>query len=156
MAKRARAEARVALEPAAALELWADANRWSAFIEGFQRIEILEDAWPDPGALIVWHSGLDGRGRVTERIVEHSSGVFITDVVEERLRGRQTAVFEAADGAGTVATLILEYELTSQSPFMGVTDLIFIRPALRSALDRTLYRFAVEAAETADLSAPDV
>jgi hypothetical protein len=156
MARRARADAAVALDPEAALALWADAGRWSSFVEGFQRIEDLSPEWPEPGARIVWHSGPDGRGRVTERIVEHTDGVFITDVAEERLRGRQTAVFEGRAEGGTVATLILEYELTSDNPFLPLTNLIFIRPALRSALDRTLRRFAVEGAESATLREPGV
>jgi hypothetical protein len=85
---------------------------------------------------------------VTERIAEHDDGVFATAVVEERLIGRQTIAFERGP-SGTEATLILDYELTSDSPFMPVTNLVFIRPALRAALDRTLRRFAVEAAESA-------
>jgi hypothetical protein len=151
MARSARVDLAVALDPDAALALWADAGRWSSFVEGFQRIEELSPEWPAAGARIVWHSGPEGRGRVTEKIVEHGGGVFITDVAEERLRGRQTAAFEERPKGGTVATLILDYELTSDSPFIALANLIFIRPALRSALDRTLRRFAVEAAEGAAL-----
>ena len=146
--KTARAEALVELAPDDALALWADARRWSSFVEGFQRIEHLSEDWPRVGGEIVWHSGPDGRGRVTERVAEHGGGVFATDVAEDQLLGRQTAVFEPGERA-TVATLILDYELTSDSPFVLLSDLVFIRPALRSALDRTLRRFAVEAAELA-------
>ena len=45
----------------------------------------------------------------------------------------------------------LQYELTSESPLSGVTDLLFIRRALRDALGRTLRRFAVEAQDEAGL-----
>jgi hypothetical protein len=146
--KSARAEAAVALEPADALALWADAKRWSSFVEGFQRIEQLSGDWPRVGGKIIWHSGPDGRGRVTERVAEHGDGVFATDVAEERLLGRQTAVFEPGE-RGTIATLILDYDLTSDSAFVLLSDLVFIRPALRSMLDRTLRRFAAELAAPA-------
>ena len=47
--------------------------------------------------------------------------------------------------------LSLEYELTSESPLRGLTDVLFIRRALRDALTRTLRRFALEAQEQAGL-----
>jgi hypothetical protein len=156
MARSARADGAVGLDADAALALWADARRWSSFVEGFQRIEEISPDWPAVGARIVWHSGPDGRGRVTERVVEHAGGVFVTEVAEKRLRGRQTAAFESRPDGGAHATLILDYELTMESPFLAVTNFVFIRPALRAALDRTLRRFSVEAAESAALPDPGV
>ena len=96
--KSVRAETIVALAPADALALWADAGRWSSFVEGFQRVELVSDDWPRVGGEIVWHSGPGGRGRVTERVAEHGDGLFVTAVVEERLIGRQTAAFEEGGG----------------------------------------------------------
>ena len=55
-----------------------------------------------------------------------------------------------ADG-GAEVRLSLQYELTGDNPFNPVTDMLFIRRALRDALGRTLRRFAVEAQEEAGL-----
>ena len=90
---------------------------------------------------LVWQSGPGGRGRVTEKVKSAAPTAFGTLVYEERLVGTQT--FRAAeDGEGSRVELTLDYELTSQSPLKGVTDLLFIRRALRDALGRTLRRFS--------------
>jgi hypothetical protein len=57
-------------------------------------------------------------------------------------------------GAGAEASeveLSLEYELARYGPLRGLADALFIRRALRDALRRTLYRFAIEAEEEASL-----
>lgn len=144
------AAAEVALGPEAATALWRDPRRWSAFVEGFQRVEEQAPDWPAEGAKVIWVSGEGGRGRVTEKVRANAPTEFRTLVFEERLAGAQS--FVAAEHAdGSRVELTLEYELTSQSPLKGVTDLLFIRRALRDALGRTLRRFAVEAQDEAGL-----
>jgi hypothetical protein len=60
-----------------------------------------------------------------------------------------------SDGGGEAdaseVELSLEYELARYGPLRGLADALFIRRALRDALRRTLYRFAVEAEEEARL-----
>ena len=150
MARVARAGARVALEPAAAAELWADVTRWPSFVEGFGHVVSLDPDWPRKGAKVVWQSVPDGRGRVTESVLEHRGLTLRTQVFEEALAGRQTARFEPAPG-GSVVDVQLEYDLARYGRLSGLADLIFIRRALRDALRRTLRRFSVEAEEEADL-----
>ena len=148
--RRASARAALPLAPADALGLWADVERWPSFVEGFARRLELTEAWPEPGARVVWESTPDGRGRVTETVVDSTDERFATQVFEKALIGTQTLrVLPAPDGSE--AELSLEYELARYGPLSGIADALFIRRALRDALRRTLVRFAIEAEEEASL-----
>jgi hypothetical protein len=139
----------VGLAPEAALRLWTDVSRWPAFVEGFARVLEQDPAWPAPGARLVWESVPTGRGQVTEKVTgDAGSDRFATLVFEDRLAGRQTFRTLESEG-GSRVELSLEYTLTRYGPLGVVADVIFIRRALRDALRRTLYRFAVEAEEEA-------
>ena len=151
MTRTVEAAGRVVLQPDEAAALWRDPRRWSAFVEGFQRLESVAGDWPEPGAKLVWDSAPGGRGRVTEKVVESGPARFATKVFEDRLFGTQAAAFAPDTEGGAQVMLSLEYELTGDNPLKGVTDLLFIRRALRDALGRTLRRFAVEAEEEARL-----
>ena len=120
-------------------------------MEGFQRVEEQSPDWPAEGAKIVWDSGPGGRGRVTEKVSPAAPTAFGTLVYEERLRGHPDRSARPSDGDGSRVEVTLDYELTSDSPLKPVTDLLFIRRALRDALGRTLRRFAVEAEDEAGL-----
>jgi hypothetical protein len=150
MARRAAATAEVPLEPEAAVELWSDLRRWPSFMEGFARLVSESGGWPAQGAKAVWESGPGGRGRVTEKVTQRSAHTFAARVMEERLVGVQTFRAEPADGGARVE-VALEYELTSPSPLRALTDILFIRRALRDSLARTLRRYAVEADDDAGL-----
>jgi hypothetical protein len=169
-----RAVAEIPLEPRDALALWSDCERWGAFVEGFERVVERDPRWPAKGATVVWESIPQGRGRVTERVVEWDPERRLdTEVVEEplgggaaRLSGRQALTLERADarepaaraparragadapggGAASQAELALEYELARRAGvFERLTDVLFVRRALAAALDRTLARFGTEA-----------
>ena len=121
-------------------------ERWPSFVEGFARRLELSPDWPAKGARVVWESAPDGRGRVTETVLDNSADRFSTQVYEEALMGTQTLrVGPASDGSEVELTL--DYELAKYGPLAGVADAIFIRRALRDALRRTLFRFAIEAEE---------
>jgi hypothetical protein len=136
--------------PPEALRLWTDVERWPSFVEGFARRLELTEAWPEPGGRVVWESAPNGRGRVTENVVESAPDRFSTQVFEEALAGTQTLrVLPASDGSEV--ELSLEYELARYGPLRGIADAVFIRRALRDALRRTLVRFTVEAEEDASL-----
>jgi hypothetical protein len=140
------AEAEVALDPEAAVTLWTDLERWATFVEGFARVLERNAAWPAEGGRIVWESNPHGRGRVTEKVVERRPGLIRSQIFEQRLTGTQTARFERGRFG-----LQLEYVLTGNRPLQGLTDVLFIRRALRDSLRRTVRRFAVEAEEEAGL-----
>jgi len=143
-----KASARVPLSPEQAVSLWRDPSRWPSFVEGLQRIEQQSSDWPGEGAKVVWQSGAGGRGRVTEKVTESSAASFATQVFEERLTASQSCR-AVEDANGSLVELSLAYELTGGSPLRGLTDLLFIRRALREALERTLRRYAVEAEDEA-------
>lgn len=140
------AAADVALAPIAARRLWTDLDRWPTFVDGFGRVLQVSPDWPEPGSKVVWQSNPAGRGRVTERVVECTDEVFVTDVFEEQLAGTQSLWFAVGE-----AVMELDYELQKGGPLSALTDALFIRRALSDALARTLRRFATEAAEEATL-----
>ena len=150
MASTVAAAAEVPLEPADALALWTDVDRWPSFVEGFARVGELSPDWPAVGSKVVWLSHPGGRGRVTEKVIASDLRRFSTRVFEERLAGIQTAEVAPADGGARV-DLRLEYELVKGGPLRAVGDVLFVRRALRDALARTLGRFAVEAEDDAGL-----
>ena len=155
----AAATAAVAVTPADAFAAWTDARRWPAFIDGFASLVEVGADWPEPGAELVWQSTAGGRGRVTERVQAYEApppgpdvapqsfpGRFVTAVSEDALTGEQAVTF-APSPEGTRVELALDYELTGGGPLRGLTDMLFIRRAIRDSLRRTLERFAREAAE---------
>jgi hypothetical protein len=151
---RARRAATVDLPPREAFALWTDATRWATFVDGFGHVEQVGDDWPHQGAKLVWRSVPTGRGTVTEKVQEAAPGRrLVTRVTEERLTATQTVEFEPAhdDPDATAVTLEFDYRLNRRDPFTLLTDVIFIRRAQADALDRTLRRFAIEAAEEAAL-----
>ena len=150
MARTARAARVVELSPEGTLTLWADPDRWPSFVEGFARALEVSPDWPAEGARVVWESRPGGRGRVTEKVVEHGPRRFATQVFEQSLSGRQT-ITASEDAEGTRVELALDYELSKYGPLRAIADALFIRRALRDSLRRTLRRFAVEAEEEAGL-----
>lgn len=148
--KSTYAETVVPLAPAAALALWSDPARWQTFVEGFARVLERSGEWPAEAGRVVWESTPGGRGRVTEKVVEHASDRFATQVFEDALVGVQRLIV-APDGDHSRVRLELEYTLNRYGPFQAAADALFIRRALRDALRRTVARFRVEAEEEAGL-----
>ena len=126
-------------------------GRWPTFVDGFARPERLDDGWPEPGAKLVWQSVPGGRGAVTEKVTKAQPGALHeVAVFEEKLDGVQRATFTSAE-EGTFVELELEYKVSVGGPLRPVVDVLFIRRAQNDALERTLRRFATEAAEQAEL-----
>jgi uncharacterized membrane protein len=142
----------VELEPGRAWALWTDLGRWATFVEGFSQVVERDGGWPTEGSKIVWQSIPGGRGRVTEKVTASEPGArFATRVFEEQMSGAQQATFALADDGRTRVELRLDYDLTRAGPLRALADVLFIRRALNQALNRTLARFATEAAEEAAL-----
>ena len=152
MSRTVSAAAVVPLAPTEARALWTDTARWASFVEGFGHVAETRGEWPGEGAQVVWMSTPGGRGRVTEKVVDDSEFRFATRISEEAMQGEQSAEFAPADEGGTRVDLRIDYELTSGGPFQVVSDVLFIRRALRDALKRTLRRYVTEATEEAELT----
>jgi uncharacterized membrane protein len=141
---------RVELDPDGAWTLWTDLGRWATFIEGFSQVVEEGADWPAEGAKVVWRSTPGGRGRVTEKVTASEPGTrFATQVFEDQMSASQLVMFARAEDGRTRVELRLDYELTQPGPLKAVADVLFIRRALNQALNRTLARFATEAAEEA-------
>ena len=142
----------VDLDPGHAWALWTDVRRWPTFVEGFSNVVERSPDWPTKGAKLVWTSTPGGRGRVTEKVtIAEPASRFATRLFEDAMSGTQLVSFARADDGRTRVELRLDYELTSTGPLRAVADVLFIRRALGQALNRTLARFATEAAEEAAL-----
>ena len=125
-------------------QLWYDPQRWPAWVDGFGHVVKLEGEWPAVGARSVWDSKPGGRGRVVERVTEYEARVGQTLAVEDgKLHGTQRVTFTPGEDSVEVA-LELDYTLKERTPFTPVTDVLFIRRALRDSLRRSLLRFARE------------
>jgi hypothetical protein len=149
---RVKAAAEVPGRISEAEALWYDLTRWAAFVEGFSHVKRVDPQWPEAGTL-TWDSTPHGRGRVRERVTRYEVRVGQTAQVEDsRLAGEQTVTFEGiGDGGSTRVTLELEYSIKEARPLSGLTDLLFIRRAVRESLQRTLDRFARERRGDAEL-----
>jgi hypothetical protein len=124
--------------------LWHDLRRWPAFVDGFATMGLWQGDWPQPGARVVWDSRPGGRGRVVEHVLAYEPGASHTVRVEDsQLRGSQATRFETL-GASCEISLELAYELKRPGFGGALTDLFFVRHALRESLRRTLDRFAIE------------
>jgi hypothetical protein len=124
--------------------LWYDPQRWPAWVDGFGHLVKLEGDWPAPGARAVWDSKPGGRGRVVERVTAYEARTGQTlEVEDEKLRATQRVEFEPGS-EGVEVALELTYELKQRNVFTPITDLLFIRRALRDSLRRSLLRFVRE------------
>jgi uncharacterized protein YndB with AHSA1/START domain len=147
----ARERAVTALGPREALDLWLDTARWPTFVDGFLAVDRRHDRWPEPGATVVWRSRPGGRGTVTEKVLElEPPGRVVIEVLDDKLGGRQTVLFEEDEG-GCAVSVELDYTLNERTPLTAVADKLFIRRSLADSIRRTLQRFAIEAAEEAAL-----
>jgi uncharacterized membrane protein len=149
---RVKASAEVPGRISEAEALWYDVTRWPSFVDGFSHVKSMDPQGPEGGTL-TWDSTPHGRGRVRERVTRYELRVGQTAQVEDsRLSGEQSVAFEGVgSGETTRVTLTLEYSLKEARPLSAVTDLLFIRRAVRESLQRTLERFARERRGDAEL-----
>jgi uncharacterized membrane protein len=141
----ARAQIEVPGPISDAERLWYDTSRWPTFVDGFGHVAKLEGDWPKPGAVLMWNSVPNGRGRVLERVTAYEVRASQTSEVEDpRITGTQTISFTPAEEGRCRVTLELDYTLKQGGPLAGVVDALFVRRAFRDALRRTLSRFARE------------
>ncbi len=141
----------VAVEASLA-EAWSyylDPAGWSAWVDGFGRVQAL-DRYPEVGGSLRWVSIPAGRGEVDERVLEHESRrlhrVAFSDSSSE---GELRTTF-AIKGSGTVLTQELDYRLLSRGPLAWLTDRLFIRSQIRGSMRRSLERFRLEVEEATE------
>jgi Polyketide cyclase / dehydrase and lipid transport len=131
--------------------LWYALARRPTFIDGFARLDVGDDAWPQAGSRIVWSSPPSGRGRVVERVTALEPGRSQSAAVEDgEMWATQTVRFEPR-AAGCEIVLELSYRLKREGLPGALADVIYFRRRLRASVARTLSRFAIELAAEREL-----
>jgi len=125
-----------------------DPAGWSAWVDGFARVES-DMGYPEVGGTLRWSSTPAGRGTVTERVVEHESRRLHRVEYEDPETTGQLSVTFAIEGEGTMVTQELDYRLRDRGVFAKVTDRLFIRSQMRGSLSRSLARLRLEVEEVA-------
>ena len=126
---------------------WCDTSSWPAWVDGLDRVLETGPDWPNPGSSVIWQSGPAGRGRVSERVIDHEPLQGLTlHVQDESISARQSVTFTPLD-AGVTVELKLDYEISRRSIVTGVIDLLFIRRAMERSITTTLARFGAQLAE---------
>jgi hypothetical protein len=123
-----------------------DPRGWPAWVDGFHAVEDL-DGYPGEGGTLTWRSVSAGRGRVTERVLEHQPRRRHRIAFSDPGSRGELLTEMAVEGEGTRVALTLDYRLARGGPLAGLTDFLFVRPQVRRSLERTLVRFAREIQE---------
>lgn len=146
-ARRTLAGARVGEAQA----LWYALERRPTFVDGFARLHSIGGDWPGAGSRIVWSSPAGGRGRVVEKVTAYEPGVLQAAAVEDAdVRGTQVVRFHV-HGEDSQIELRLDYRVKRDGLAGALADVIYLRRRLRTSLERTLTRFAIELAAEREL-----
>lgn len=130
-------------------QLYFEPRTWPAWVEGFSSVEE-SHGYPEEGGTLIWRSIPAGRGRVSEKVLEHQPRRrHRIEFSDPESSGELLTLFEVA-GEGTRVTLELTYALPGSGPFTWLTERVFVRAQVRRSLQRTLARFGREVAELAD------
>jgi hypothetical protein len=139
---RVEAEVVVGAPLADVWDLYFDRGRWVNWVDGFARV-LDSDGYPEPGGTLTWESTPPGRGRVSERVLEHEPRrLHVIEFRDPSSEGTLETRFEmVAAGDQDRATRVaqaLEYRLREGGPLSAITDRLFIRSQMRSSLGRSL------------------
>jgi hypothetical protein len=138
-----------------AWDFYFEPRGWAAWVDGFQEVESVAGDYPRVGGTLVWRSTPAGRGRVTERVVEHSPRTrHRIEFSDPESAGELLSEF-GIEGDATRVRLTLSYRLPGNRLLAAVTDRLFVRGQVRRALQRTLLRFKHEAEEAAHFAGQD-
>jgi polyketide cyclase/dehydrase/lipid transport protein len=130
---------------AATWDQYFDPQGWSAWVEGFERVERSE-GYPETGGTLVWQSNPAGRGTVTERVLDHEPRTLHRIAFEDPQSSGELTTRFAIEGEGTRVTLELTYTVGGGGALAHLTDMLFARGQVIASLRRTLMdlRFSVE------------
>jgi hypothetical protein len=127
-----------------------DPRGWSVWVDGFQAAESAE-GYPDVGGSLRWRSVEAGRGRVTERVLEHEPRRRHRIAFSDPQSEGELLTEMAIEGDGTRVSLTMDYRLGGRGPFTWASDRLFVRTQMQRSLERTVLRFKHEVEEVAGL-----
>jgi hypothetical protein len=139
--------------PHEAQTCWCEVSHWPQWVDGAARVLSVDDGWPHVGSTVVWESGPDGRGRVTERVVTFEPLAELAfEVSDDAMEARQYVIFDPVP-EGVAVELTLDYRMRRRSPVAPLVESLFVRRPMTLSLTRTLERFgtALEAARAMGL-----
>jgi uncharacterized membrane protein len=129
-----------------------DPRGWSVWVDGLQAAESAE-GYPEEGGTLTWRSVPAGRGRVSERVLEHEPRRRHKIAFSDPQSEGELLTVMAIEGDATRATQTMDYRLGG-GPFAWISDRLFVRAQMRSSLERSLLRFKHEVEEIAKLGEP--
>jgi hypothetical protein len=150
---RCRAELSVGASLAETWEHYFDPRGWGSWVDGFEASEKSE-GYPEEGGTLIWRSGGAGRGRVTERVLEHRPRTRHRIEFSDPESEGELLTEMAIEGEGTRVAVTFDYRLRRGSPLRPLTDRLFVRPQVQRSLERTLLRFKYDVEELAELGDP--
>jgi uncharacterized protein YndB with AHSA1/START domain len=144
-------EAEVEIEVPLA-DVWAlyfDPEAWRTWVDGFARITA-SDGYPERGGTLSWESTPAGRGRVSERVLEHEPrSLHRVSYTDPGSAGELETRFEMVPAKGearrTRVRQRLSYALHEAGALSAITDRLFIRSQMRGSLQRSLGGLRLEA-----------
>jgi uncharacterized protein YndB with AHSA1/START domain len=125
-----------------------DPEGWPAWVDGFGQVES-STGYPEVGGSLRWVSVPTGRGRVTERVLEHEPRRLHRIAFSDPEAEGELRVTFAIQGGGTLVTQEQDYRLSHGGVFAKLTDRLFIRSQMRGSLQRSLARLKLESEEVA-------
>lgn len=148
------AEVEVAAPLADVWDLYFNPESWRSWVDGFARVTASDD-YPRRGGSLSWESTPAGRGRVSERVLEHQPRrLHRVAYTDPGSAGELETSFEMVPAGDhirrTRVVQMLRYELQQAGPFAAVTERLFIRSQMRRSLQRSLGGLMAEAAEAAE------
>jgi uncharacterized protein YndB with AHSA1/START domain len=144
MAKPVEEEIAIQASLAEVWDLYFEPRTWQSWVDEFRGVDSSE-GYPEVRGKLVWHSGPNGRGQVSEEVLEHEPRrLHRIGFKDPESEGELTTSFEI-EGEGTKVSLELVYGLFKPGIFGPITDRLFIRPQQQISLRRSLERFKAEA-----------
>jgi uncharacterized protein YndB with AHSA1/START domain len=144
--------------PASLAEVWDfyfDAQARPAWVDGFGAVDESK-GYPAAGGALRWHSTAAGRGKVTERVLEHEPRrLHKVEFSDPESTGTMTTRFEIVTegdegrAGGTRVTQEMDYKPRSRGPLGPLTDILFVRSQVQRSLARSLERLRHEVEEVA-------
>jgi uncharacterized protein YndB with AHSA1/START domain len=131
-------------------EHYFDPRGWTVWVDGFQAAESA-DGYPEAGGTLLWRSVEAGRGRVTERVLEHEPRRRHRIAFSDPQSEGELLTEMGIEGEHTRVTQTMDYRLAGRGPFSWASDFLFVRSQVRGSLERSLLRFKHEVEEIASL-----
>ncbi len=142
----AKAETTIDADLKEVWDIYFDDQGWARWVDGFARVESSE-GYPERDGTLTWESIPPGRGRVTERVLDHEPRkLHRISFDDPESEGRLETTFEIrGDGVHVVQTMT--YTIKHAGLFGPAADIFFVRRQVVGSLERSLGRLKHEAEE---------